>query len=206
MPFKAPRLPDDVAAQFREAHDNRNTVGFDQLYALSHAARDAGWSLGSIASSLDVTRESVRLWSVRGEEMGLRLIVPPPPTPPTTKADMIRIERARVRDRVETRETTALATRLPRLLELQEDAEGLRGPSTTNPEKASASQEYTALINEAVEAGVRVSTLAKALNIEVVTIYTRLRRGGYRPLAPSEVKHGRYPSWSPVSESESVAS
>lgn len=202
MPFKAPTVSEPLRSDLQHAHAARHDQGYDPLYALAFSAREVGWSLGSLAEVVGVTRESIRQWANRGEQVygSPPLTVTPPPTPPMTKAEQNRAERTMARLVSESREDKMIAARLPRLLEVKEVAESLRGPSSHSPEKAAASAEYTALIHECLDAGIRATRLAKALDIEVVTIYARLRRGGYRPLAPSEVEHQRFPSWSPVAE------
>lgn len=180
-------LPEGPAAQLKAAHDRRREDGFEPLYLLVVSLRSAGWSLASIAQPLGVTRESVRLWHNHGVDLGLPVVTMPAPAPTGQARERLRREKmtiARVTQR--SREQKTLDELLPKLKAVQEEAQSLRGPSSTNPEKAKASAEYTALLDEALRRGVRSSRLASELGIQVVTIYARLRRGGYRQAAPSE--------------------
>jgi len=185
-------LTNRTADRLKEAHGRRETDGTEPLFALVLALRRAGWTLQSIADPLDVSREIVRQWQKRAEEMELPTVtVESPPAAQVPKAT-IEAEQAEARrtarDRVE---AEVLARNLPRMLELQPTAEGLRGPSMFNPQGAAASAEYTRLIDQTLKGGVRGRVLAEALGVQQITLHARLRRSGLRKTAPSE----KVPSW-----------
>lgn len=185
-------IPEPLRTEMRTAYEGQRAGkhGWAPLHTLLLSARNAGWTLHALGDACGVTREAVRQWLLVAElNPGLPLVEVPEPEHYVTQ-DEERIARSQA---AENRQQELLSKFLPRLLELQHDAESLRGPSTSNPTKAAASAEYTRLLHEAMEAGARPSRLARELNIQIVTIYARLRRGGYRKTAPSE--SDRTPGW-----------
>lgn len=185
---RVPVLPPEITAKLAAS---RKTP--EELYPLLLALNEAGWSLASLAAPFGVTREAIRIWLNTGRAVTTeRAIVDGPPLTPTQVED--RARRADAKNRREDRkmrEEAALFELLPQLKALQSDARALRGPSDSSPTFAAASAEYTRLLNEAINRGVTATRLAKELEIQPVTIYARLRRGGYRHTAPSE----RQPNW-----------
>lgn len=184
-----PELPPRLTGLLRTAQLNREVSGSRPFLALVLSLRRAGWPLSSIALATGVSREAVRQWHNAAEAMGMDLDLPEVPSPPPankTKEQLQREESARRRKVEEARQQAILDMVLPGLLEVKEMAEGLRGPSECNPARAAASALYTRRLHEAVEMDVNQAQLARALGIKPVTIAARLRRGGYRPKAPSE--------------------
>lgn len=190
---RAPTVPEPLRTELRTAYENQGTIGYEALYTYLTAARRAGWSLASLGEACGVTREAVRQWLLVADlNSDLEQIEVPGPPVRQTKENL----RHQRMHEAEVEQQALLDKFLPRLLSLQPDAEALRGPSSSSPLKAAASAEYTRLIHEALEAGVRPSRLARALEVRVVTLYARLRRGGYKKAAPSEIRRGKIPQWS----------
>jgi hypothetical protein len=183
-----PILPSEVVTLLTEAIEARPTAGPEALFAIIHSLRESGWTLNAIALPLGVTRETVRLWAKAAEATdGLpALDLPAPPTPPPTKSQVDAKRVSTKRALATARDNRILDKVLPELLSLQEQAQGLRGPSELDPATAAASKRYTELLAEARSAGISPTVLARALGIKPVTIAARLRRHGYRPKAPSE--------------------
>lgn len=188
---KVPELPQETVEQLQELR------GTTEIYGPLVALHEAGWSLASLAQPLGVTREAVRLWLKYAEVLNppRQPALPPPLSPfaraaaEATRAAAEAAGASRISQEQAVDE--AIERILPQLLALQEDARSLRGPSTSSPFYAEASAQYTSLLHEAVAAGVPVVRLANALQVQKATIYSRLRRGGYRKMAPSEHR----PQW-----------
>lgn len=189
--MSTPTLSPRTAERLKDAHARRDTDGPEALYALVQGLRVAGWSLGAIATPLGVSREIVRVWATKASTMGLPPVTVETPTRAVPKATIEAEEANARRDARDRREQSILTANLPRLKALQADAESLRGPSAFSPERASASREYTKLIDETLKAGVRGRVLAEALGVQQITLHARLRRSGLRKTAPSE----KVPSW-----------
>jgi hypothetical protein len=189
--MSTPQLDSETLGWLKWAHDTREDRGFNELYALVRSLRAAGWPLASISFPLGVSRETPRIWENKAIELGLPL-VPVPTCIREKSVDQLRIERAQLlrEERLE-RERAALEAFLPRLLALQPQAEALRGPSWASPENAAASAEYTRLLHETIQAGVRGQVLADALGVAKITVYARLRRSGLHKTSPSE----KVPTW-----------
>lgn len=182
-----------TADWLKSAHSVRDRDNYFSLLALVLALRTAGWTLAAIAAPLGVSREIVRQWAVKAAETpGLpEVSVEAPPPKPTPKAAVESAASQARRSASEQLEREILAKNLPRLLELQPEAEALRGPSQFHPERAAASAEYTRLIDRTLRAGVRGRVLAEALGVQQITLHARLRRSGLRKTAPSE----KVPGW-----------
>lgn len=186
-----PTLTKKTAARLQAAHEDRK-VFEPGLLAIVVALRRAGWPLQSIAEPLGVSREIVRVWERKAADLTdlPRISVEAPPEY-VTKEEVYTEEVAMRRMSRDAREARILADALPRLKELKDDAESLRGPSRHDPVKSGASREYTQLLNDTLAKGVRTRVLAEALGIKEITIHARLRRGGFRKMAPSESR----PAW-----------
>jgi hypothetical protein len=181
-PSRIPELPPGTVEELRRLR------GTPQLYGPLLALREAGWTLAALAAPLGVTREAVRNWLLAAEALDppRQPAAAPPPSPAQRQAAAGRAAAAEARARRDTEARAAVDRYLPRLRQLQDDAAALRGPSASSPRLAAASAEYTALLNDAVTAGAPVALLADALGIRQATVYSRLRRAGYRKPAPSE--------------------
>lgn len=186
-----PTLSARTTERLRDAHARRETDGYEALYALVAALRTAGWPLASIATPLGVSREIIRIWANRATELDLPAVTVEMPNRAVPKATIESEQAAARKTSRLRREKTVLERNLPRLKELQPDAEALRGPSSHNPAGAAASAEYTRLIDETLRSGVRGRVLAEALGVQQITLNARLRRSGLRKTAPSE----KIPSW-----------
>lgn len=194
--MSTPTLSTRTAERLRAAHAMREEDASETLYAFVRALRAQGWSLAAIAAPMGVSREMVRLWQLKAEEMDLPSVtveaLPERPIPKATIEAEEVAARAAARERLERK---WLDKNLPRMLELKPAAEALRGPSVFNPIGASASREYTRLINETLDAGVRQRVLADALGVKQVTL-NRRRRLGKGKTAPSEkVSSWARPDW-----------
>jgi len=194
--MESPKMSPATVDRLKRAHDARTTEGPEALYALVRALRTAGWTLAAIAEPLGVTREAVRLWEQKYEELVLPSVTVEVPAYGVPKAVVEAEEAAARKSARERREAEVLRQNLPRLLALQDDAQNLRGPTARNPGRADASREYTALIDETVRAGVRARVLADALGVKMITVNARLRRSGLRQTAPSE----KVPNWAKTPE------
>lgn len=187
-------IPEPLRTELRVAYEGQRAGvhGSTPLHTLLLSARNAGWTLQALGEACGVTREAVRQWLLVAE---LHTDLPVVDVPEPEHYVTLEEERLNRSVNAELEQVELLEHYLPLLRAVKGDAESLRGPSASNPKKAAASVEYTRLLNEALEMGLRPSRLAKELDIQIVTIYARLRRGGYRPLAPSE--KSRLTGWKP---------
>lgn len=191
-----PQLSARTADRLREAYARRDEDNSEGLYALVAALRAQGWSLATIGAPLGISREMVRLWQLKAADLDLPAVtVEAKPTRPVPKATVEAEEAAARRVARDRLEQKWLDKNLPMMLLLKPAAEALRGPSMFNPEGAAASREYTRLINETLDAGVRQSVLADALGVKQATL-NRRRRLGKGKTAPSEkISAWARPDW-----------
>lgn len=156
---KNQQLPDYIHDEFDQIID---TEIRDQLI---RQLRSNGWTLESIASATDLTRERVRQISNKESLLAVRIDVelPTPPLKPVKAAPTY----------IEPHPDT-----LRRLLELQPYAQQVRSNGAKYREEA---EEYTALLNHAhtVE-GVTLYRLAKRLGVTHGALRFRLVRYGYK--------------------------
>ena len=140
-------------------------INDDARNSLIRELRSAGWTLESISSATNLTRERVRQISVLEpvREVKLPVEIPIPPIKPERPKPIY----------VEPHPDT-----LKRLLELQPYAQQVR----SNGKKYRAeAEEYTALLNHAhVVEGVTLYRLAKRLGVTHGALRFRLVRYGYK--------------------------
>ena len=154
---KHQKLPTDIYDAFEEIIDN----GTRDL--LIKELRTTGWTLESIASASQLTRERVRQIASTAPESSTGIIIPTPPIKPE-KPKPVYIEPS--------------AEILERLLELQPFAQQVRSNGTKYRKEA---EEYTRLLNQAhVDEGVTLYRLAKRLGVTHGALRFRLVRYGYK--------------------------
>lgn len=175
-------LPSDTQAVLARHARDTSTLPY-----LARALRDSGWTLGSIAEPLGVSRERVRqiinsvpdkdaqitgaTAIVVAESVGLSLPEPP--------------QRPVLEERKESVRKTPLPENITRLLELQPYARQVRANS---PRYRAEAEEYTALIaHEHIERGVALLRISKELGVTHGALRFRLVRYGYKE-ATSEHK------------------
>jgi len=153
-------LPSEVKDNFERITD---TLDRDEYV---RRLRGAGWTLQSVAECCGVTRERVRQLctedSVHSEFVD-GLTIPELPKRTVTKTIPKRID-PEVADK---------------LRELKFFASQVRSNSPRYREEA---EEFTALINQQMEDGISVVTLAKVLGVTHAAITSRLVRYGYRTI------------------------
>lgn len=131
---------------------------------LIHALTKKGWTQASVATALDLSRETIRqiVKGTTATPVSPTIVIPEPPRYPLPT-------------RVEY--TMPNAELLARLLELQPFAQQVRSSSKRFRAEA---EEYSYLLNQATEQGVTVYRLAKLLGVTPSAIQFRLVRYGYR--------------------------
>ena len=157
-------LPQNVVDTFQK-HADDSDVRNTYIVAL----RRRGWTLQSIADASGITRERVRQIA-KNDDADTRLVLGFPLPSPPLKPEHV------AHEYIEPSEET-----LKRLLELQPDAQKVRGKGTKYRREA---EEYTELLNYAhtVE-GVTLYRLAKRLGVTHGALRFRLARYGYKKFA-----------------------
>jgi hypothetical protein len=162
-------LPNDVQNALKTSASDADT-----LRHFVRVLRDSGWTLGSIAEPLGVTREWVRQMVNSVDDpahsfavansRGFLPPVPPQPVEPEERKESVRIDPDPVT--------------LARMLELQPLAKQVRSNS---PKYRAEGEEYTALLaREHIERGVPLLRLANALGVTHSALRFRLVRYGYK--------------------------
>lgn len=151
----------------KEVGDSLRSLPLKERKAYATLLRNAGWTLQSIATELNVTRESIRLYAVEehSEEILAKVKHLPIPTIPTVEVYKEKVVKPLPSPEV-----------LQRLKELQSKATLVRGKGTANRKEA---EEYTKLLYETMQSGVSGYRLAKELNVTHSAILFRLVRYGY---------------------------
>lgn len=133
-------------------------------------ARTLGWTLQAIANVLSITREAVRLRSIKGT-VDYDLFIPPPPR----------------RVRYERKVWPVLLESTRREMEdLQRRACLVRGLTPLDHPNRQASERLSELIAEAKLRGVREREIAEAVGVTIGAIRMRLKRHGYMNNPPSQ--------------------
>ena len=129
---------------------------------------NAGWTLQSIANELGITREAVRLYTLKKHDTGALANVMPLPIPPipTKEIYTTRIKRVQIDPDV-----------LLQLKELHAKASMVRGKS---PKYRDEAEQFTKLAWEQVEKGITSYSLAKAIGISNGALIFRFVRYGYK--------------------------
>lgn len=173
-------LPADVVQAFS---DNESSVGLRDAYIVR--LRGLGWTLSSIASAANLSRERVRqvIASQDPSEPQVPIGTLPLPSPP-----MRPTKRGR---RVPTQPSDVT---LARLKALQPMAQKVR---SNGPQFRAEGEEYSSLLNYArTTEGVSLYTLAKLLGVTHAALRFRLTRYGY--LTPGK---GKSKAYQPIRES-----
>lgn len=154
----------------KEVGEALRSLGIKERKAYATELSNAGWTLQSIANELNVTRESIRLYTkatsnseseVRNAIAGL----PVPPIPTRTKSREV-FKKVEIPNSV-----------LAELKELYSKAKLVRGKGTKYRKEA---EDFTKLAYAQVENGVTTYALAKALGITNSALLFRFARYGYK--------------------------
>jgi len=129
--------------------------------------RNAGWTLQSLATPLNITRESIRLYTLaeHSGEVLAKISHLPIVEVPVVEVFVERVKRVVPDPQI-----------LAQLKELQPKAMGIRGKTKKNREEAEL---YTRLIYELMESGVSGYRIAKELGVTHSALAFRLVRYGY---------------------------
>lgn len=157
---KNQQLPEYIKDEFEHIVDSEIR---DQLI---RQLRTNGWTLESIASATDLTRERVRQISLKEAHPGIAEVTFELPNPPLKP---VKTPPSYIEPHPDT---------LARLLELQPYAQQVRSNGAKYREEA---EEYTALLNHAhINEGVTLYRLAKRLGVTHGALRFRLVRYGYK--------------------------
>jgi predicted transcriptional regulator len=151
----------------KEVGEALRSLPIKERKAYASLLRKAGWTLQAIATELNVTRESIRLYAVEehtGEYLSKVSHLPIPEVP------MVEIYKDKVIKVLPSAEVLA------KLKELQAKATLVRGKGKANREEA---EQYTKLLYETMQSGVSGYRLAKELNVTHSALLFRLVRYGY---------------------------
>lgn len=126
-----------------------------------------GWTLQSVATPLNITRESIRLYTLaeHSGEVLAKIRTFPIVEPPVVEVFVERVKRVKPDPQV-----------IAQLKELQPKAFMVRGKGKSNREEAEL---YTRLIYELMESGVSGYRIAKELGVTHSALAFRLVRYGY---------------------------
>jgi hypothetical protein len=194
-------LPDDIADALRRLAGSGDTGARDSFLAALHAA---GWPHTSSAAVLGVSRETVSTWAQHGQDDHPGL--PPVPDAPRVtrppRAAFMQVEGGFERTYwvgpkgarhpvTRTIGSYALpvgatldARTKQRLRRLQRRAVQLRGFHSATDPRRKASEELAKLIHELAGKGVPYRAMAEAMGVRPMTVRERLKRHGYRTVAP----------------------
>ena len=151
----------------KEVGEALRSLPLKERKAYASVLRKAGWTLQSIATELNVTRESIRLYGVEEHSEELLAKVQHLPVP---EVPMVEIYKDKV---VKVLPSADVITQLK---ELQAKATLVRGKGKANREEA---EQYTKLLYETMQSGVSGYRLAKELNVTHSALLFRLVRYGY---------------------------
>jgi predicted transcriptional regulator len=144
-------------------------IGLPLLERKAYATqlRKVGWTLQSIATPLNITRESIRLYTLAEHtgEVLAKISNLPIVQPPVVEVFVERVKRVKPDPQV-----------IAQLKELQPKAFLVRGKGKNNREEAEL---YTRLIHELMESGVSGYRIAKELGVTHSALAFRLVRYGY---------------------------
>lgn len=152
----------------KEVGEALRLLSLAERRAYATALHNAGWTLQSIGTELKVSREAIRLYTLKEHDYKTLKAIEHLPVPevPLVEVYVERVVRV-------TPDTEVIA----QLKELRKKAFWVRGKGKGNREEAEA---YTKLLYETVESGVSVYRIAKELGVTTGAIQTRLVRYGYR--------------------------
>lgn len=160
-------MADRLTALYAATPANGKSVDFDNYIA---TARHLGWTLSALGEVLSITREAVRLRSLRGV-VDHDLFIPSPPPARTTSGKVW--PSLRPGEAEEMRELQAMATRV-------------RGNTAVDHPNRIASERLAEMLADVRLRGVRDREVAEALGITKEAIRFRLARHGYTKNPPSQ--------------------
>jgi len=162
------RVPKSGLTLPKEVSDILIGLPLDERRAYVYELRKAGWTLQSLATPLNITRESIRLYTVKKPPTGevlAKIRHLPIVQPPVIEVFVERVKRVKPDPKV-----------IAQLKELQPKAFMVRGKGKSNREEAEL---YTRLIYELMESGVSGYRIAKELGVTHSALAFRLVRYGY---------------------------
>ena len=161
------RVPKSDLTLPKEVSDILIALPLDERRAYVFELRKAGWTLQSLATPLKITRDSIRLYTLKepSGEVLAKISHLPIVQPPVIEVFVERIKRVKPDPQV-----------IAQLKELQPKAFMVRGKGKSNREEAEL---YTRLIYELMESGVSGYRIAKELGVTHSALAFRLVRYGY---------------------------
>jgi hypothetical protein len=151
----------------KELSEALRSLPLTERKAYATQLRNVGWTLQSIATAVNLTREAIRLYTLvqhTGEVLA-KVSHLPIEEPPTVEVFKSVVKRVMPDPQV-----------IAQLKELQPKATSIRGKTKKNREEAEL---YTKLIYELMESGVSGYRIAKELNVTHSALAFRLVRYGY---------------------------
>jgi orotate phosphoribosyltransferase-like protein len=161
------RVPKSDLTLPKEVSDILIGLPLTERKAYASELRKVGWTLQSLATPLNLTRESIRLYTLvehTGEVLA-KIRHLPVTQPPVIEVFVERVKRIKPDPQV-----------IAQLKELQPKAFMVRGKGKSNREEAEL---YTRLIYELMESGVSGYRIAKELGVTHSALAFRLVRYGY---------------------------
>jgi len=161
------RVPKSDLTLPKEVSDILIGLPLTERKAYASELRKVGWTLQSLATPLNLTRESIRLYTLvehTGEVLA-KIRHLPIVQPPVIEVFVERVKRVKPDPKV-----------IAQLKELQPKAFMVRGKGKSNREEAEL---YTRLIYELMESGVSGYRIAKELGVTHSALAFRLVRYGY---------------------------
>ena len=161
------RVPKSDLTLPKEVSDILAGLPLAERKAYASELRKVGWTLQSLATPLNLTRESIRLYTLiehTGEVLA-KISHLPIVKPPVVEVFVERVKRVKPDPQV-----------IAQLKELQPKAFLVRGKGKNNREEAEL---YTRLIHELMESGVSGYRIAKELGVTHSALAFRLVRYGY---------------------------
>lgn len=161
------RVPKSDLTLPKEVSDILAGLPLAERKAYASELRKVGWTLQSLATPLNLTRESIRLYTLiehTGEVLA-KITHLPIVKPPVVEVFVERVKRVKPDPQV-----------IAQLKELQPKAFLVRGKGKNNREEAEL---YTRLIHELIESGVSGYRIAKELGVTHSALAFRLVRYGY---------------------------
>jgi len=161
------RIPKSDLTLPKEVTDILIGLPLAERKAYATELRKVGWTLQSLATPLNLTRESIRLYTLvehTGEVLA-KIRAFPLTAPPVVEVFVERVKRVKPDPQV-----------IAQLKELQPKAFMVRGKGKSNREEAEL---YTRLIYELMESGVSGYRIAKELGVTHSALAFRLVRYGY---------------------------
>jgi predicted transcriptional regulator len=161
------RIPKSDLTLPKEVADILTGLPLAERKAYASELRKAGWTLQSIATPLNITRESIRLYGLaeHSNEVLAKISHLPIVEPLKVQVFVERVKRVKPDPQV-----------IAQLKELQPKAMGIRGKTKKNRDEAEL---YTKLIYELMESGVSGYRIAKELGVTHSALAFRLVRYGY---------------------------